>query len=456
MQMGNSSKRRSKEENESDDEEINKRKGSNQTGSLTKQYNDRYSFDIDIYNESSNSFIAGEAGRLLSNSTTNLNLMELPKQNKKNRYNLFDGYVFPKDIGEITLVHCGYQNIHICTDKGRVFCLYTSSGKDFEEVHFTGENSVDVVQIVNAENFEFFIMKDGSLWAYRDNTFGNFGIPEPRLTDKPIRIPSSNYMNEIIKKLCCGYRHTLLLTEEGSLFVAGDNSSSQCGFASAPSVNQFTKVENINNKIIDIACGVFHSVFLTSNGELYASGKETNCIGSFDTFTKHPNVTQFVTKIFCGSLSTMYITSDDEFYAASYNHFGEIGVPSTVKYSFGDHQFTKINSLSYIGIKEIKGIYSMLILTEDYQFYVTGRNHNGQLGVYNNNEERVYRLLYMEDIINQRKYTHDISLSAGFTSAAISFRKKAHQSGLFFKRLMTALSEHKLTDITFSQLNNFE
>lgn len=72
--------------------------------------------------------------------------------------------------------------------------------------------------------------------------------------------------NYIITRICCGARHSMVLSEWGQLFCWGHNDYGQLGLASSQDlVTQPKIVRNLVSKtVIQIACGNNHSLALTS------------------------------------------------------------------------------------------------------------------------------------------------------------------------------------------------
>eukprot|EP01084_Bolivina_argentea_P074862 135777_1 len=86
--------------------------------------------------------------------------------------------------------------------------------------------------------------------------------------------------NDTIIDIKCGSNHTLFLTKFGNLYTYGCNDIGACGFDQYkyPEIDTPTlAINNLNHKIISIACGAFHSVALNSHNQLICFGY--NCVG---------------------------------------------------------------------------------------------------------------------------------------------------------------------------------
>ncbi|CAH1103130.1 unnamed protein product [Psylliodes chrysocephalus] len=94
---------------------------------------------------------------------------------------------------------------------------------------------------------------------------------------KPIDLPFKNPVKSKVTKLAAGRAHILVLTDEG-LFTLGNNAYGQCGRKVIPNENYsksnyINHIENIDDKkIVDVMCGQDHSLILTEDGSVYSCG----------------------------------------------------------------------------------------------------------------------------------------------------------------------------------------
>ena len=83
----------------------------------------------------------------------------------------------------------------------------------------------------------------------------------------------------------CGYYHTALVTEDGRLFVLGNNDDRQLGRTIK---DKFDGPEEVSfpDKVKAVACGHQHTVVLTEKGQVYVTGKCYSCffVGQVDGF----------------------------------------------------------------------------------------------------------------------------------------------------------------------------
>ena len=153
--------------------------------------------------------------------------------------------------------------------------------------------NVDVMKVRCGYRFTVVLLADKTLWAAGDRTHNNFPKPEGSGGDK---VQGSYVTQRQFKKLKqanvkdfeLGENHMIVLTEDGKLLSSGDNRLGQCGLG----YSSATKRRND---------GLFDSVLV--NGKPVVSG---------------------VTYIHANGNSTFFI-KDGELYALGYNRYGNLG-----------------------------------------------------------------------------------------------------------------------------------
>lgn len=132
----------------------------------------------------------------------------------------------------------------------------------------TKNTEIDLSQvkdIVSGNNFSFFWMNDGTLYAVGNSDFGTLGKAEGSYsTHKQFYVP------EKPAALSCGFGHCLLLTENGEVYAWGRNSKGQVGNGSRQKTTSPCKLPLQN--IVQIAAGGQFSLALDSEGRLWGWG----------------------------------------------------------------------------------------------------------------------------------------------------------------------------------------
>lgn len=111
---------------------------------------------------------------------------------------------------------------------------------------------------------------------------GQLGYPDIVLrSDKPIRIEFFDDLPSTIQSIACGGWHSLALTSDGDLYTFGWNTVGQLGHSSDPLLSVVKDPYPVDlgskeNPIVAVCAGARHSVALLKNGDLYAWGKVAN------------------------------------------------------------------------------------------------------------------------------------------------------------------------------------
>ncbi|EGC37225.1 hypothetical protein DICPUDRAFT_17436, partial [Dictyostelium purpureum] len=214
-------------------------------------------------------------------------------------------------------------------------------------------------------------------------------------SSKPQFIKNSDSTFRNIKKVCSGSDHSLVLNKDGTVYSWGHGYFGATGLGKKDNVATPTKIQfnkELENKLVlDIACGGYHSLILTSDNEIYSFGwGEYGQLGHSENDTKNYyspkkiesiNSSTKIKSVFAGSHATsFYVDEKGDVYSWGWGEGGTLG--------FGDNQNvyvpTQVKSLS--NIKKIAaGFKHTLALTNDNQVYVFGDNTFGQLGSKQNN-----------------------------------------------------------------------
>jgi alpha-tubulin suppressor-like RCC1 family protein len=113
-----------------------------------------------------------------------------------------------------------------------------------------------------------------TVWAWGNNEFGQLGIGGNTSTSTPVEVEGALLGLDVVA-IAAGDRHSLALTAENgttTVWAWGNNDFGQLGIGGTNGTSTPAQVLNLPNDVIAIAAGAFHSLALTSNGDIYAWG----------------------------------------------------------------------------------------------------------------------------------------------------------------------------------------
>jgi alpha-tubulin suppressor-like RCC1 family protein len=235
----------------------------------------------------------------------------------------------------------GY-NVLIVTKDDKTYAFGVNSYSKLGFGHNRVVNELQIVeqlydqQIIDFANGVYHCIarnSSGKVYCWGSNRWGLLGIgSKDESYHKPILNP---YLNNVID-ISCGARHSLVLTNCGDVYAWGRNNWGQIGNGCNSDQLIPFKVKGFNNERVGmISCGWGHSMALTECGHVYSWGRnECGQLGIGNTVDS--NEPKFVAvidenksnvvikKISCGSAHSLFLSSDGYIYAFGRNQFGEL------------------------------------------------------------------------------------------------------------------------------------
>ncbi|KAJ5066576.1 regulator of chromosome condensation [Anaeramoeba ignava] len=247
----------------------------------------------------------------------------------------------------IQKVTVGFQNEAILTIEGNVFAkgedINPENPNKFINISSLIEDKNDKIikDIVSGRNSIYLLTSNHNAYGIGSNRYDQLGFDSETLeeTEKPI------LMMKNVSKIFSGNtsKYVFLLNSNQELFGCGDNQFGQVGLGESRKeikIQKLTKIQNIpKGKIIDIQCGVAHSIMLIEfenlKRKLYSCGYfRLNGLGQNDENTYEfteiksylfENDNDIILEISVGGSHTLILTSNSKLIGFGNNSFNQLG-----------------------------------------------------------------------------------------------------------------------------------
>eukprot|EP00933_Yihiella_yeosuensis_P012898 TRINITY_DN12227_c0_g1_i2.p1 TRINITY_DN12227_c0_g1~~TRINITY_DN12227_c0_g1_i2.p1 ORF type:complete len:431 (-),score=77.03 TRINITY_DN12227_c0_g1_i2:270-1562(-) len=216
-----------------------------------------------------------------------------------------------EDMGlKVKQVACGNQHTLVLTEDGLLFATGkgdfgrlgrgdTSDELEFQEIDYfqqtddsilvPGEQA-EICKIGAGSNFSAALSKQGELWVWGRNDYGQLGLGEEAMGDMysaerfPRLVRSLAADGHKIVDFCCGEHHLLVLTSEGALFEWGNRTWLEPHRVAPPSIGE----EDFFKSIVKVSAGDKFNFVLTDSGRLYTWGsKSSSCLALGESIPKN-------------------------------------------------------------------------------------------------------------------------------------------------------------------------
>ncbi|KAJ5073677.1 hypothetical protein M0811_08514 [Anaeramoeba ignava] len=256
-------------------------------------------------------------------------------------------------IENIQKVIVGQENEAILTIEGNVFAkgedINPNNTNEFINISSLIEDTNDriIQDIVSGWCSIYLLTSNQNVYGIGLNDWSQLGFDSKILkeTKKPI------LMMKNVSKIFSGNssRHVFLLNSNQELFGCGDNQYSQVGLGKSrkeTKIQKLTKIQNIpKGKIIDIQCGMGHSIMLIENEnenenpkrKLYSCGFYlSNGLGKDEDTYEFTEIKSSlfenddnILDISCGDSHTLILTSKGKLIGFGDNEYNQLGTGDT-------------------------------------------------------------------------------------------------------------------------------
>jgi alpha-tubulin suppressor-like RCC1 family protein len=238
--------------------------------------------------------------------------------------------------------------------------------------------ALHIQQMACGDAHSLVLLSDGSVWAAGGNRHGQLG-DGTRVSKKTwcSVMPSGS---EVIQ-VATGAHHSLALTSDGSVWAAGRNDSGQMGDGKCVDQTGWVCVMDSGSEVIRLSAGRSHSLALKSDGSVWAAGRNKegqlgvrSNVNKKSWFCVIPSGSEVV-EIATGSDHSLVLKTDGSVWATGWNAHAQLGDGTTKNKS------TWVSVIPSDVTKVVAGDYHSLALKSDGAVWGVGYNKFGQLGV---------------------------------------------------------------------------
>lgn len=220
------------------------------------------------------------------------------------------------------------------------------------------------------------VAADGSVRAWGYNGAGQLGDGTQSNRNRPITVSGLSNVVDV----AAGWYHSLALKNDGTVWAWGYNSEGQIGDNTTTRRLRPVRVQGLPKRIKAIAAGVYFSLALDVDGEVWAWG--SNAYGQLGDGTKTARklpvkvqIPAVVTAIAAGGGHSLFLKGNGSVWSCGWNSYGQLGQGSTAE------------TLSPVRIAELAGCTSIaagyahsLALDGAGNVHGWGDNSYGQIG----------------------------------------------------------------------------
>ncbi|MBI3132207.1 MAG: hypothetical protein HYZ13_12880 [Acidobacteria bacterium] len=200
------------------------------------------------------------------------------------------------------------------------------------------------------------------------------GTTQDRALPSPIPQPPG----QVIRSLAAGEGHSVLLTRDGRLFASGRNDRGQLGNGSTTASVNWIEVKGID-RVIQVACGLHHTYALLADGSVWGWGdnRHSQVSGAGETSIKLPKQLPLtrIRTVISGATHGLALTEEGGAWGWGDGRDGVLGAGSK------GPKFPPVPLAFLPPLKQMAaGAGFTLALTRNGEVLAWGRNDHGQLG----------------------------------------------------------------------------
>ncbi|XP_076422981.1 putative E3 ubiquitin-protein ligase HERC6 isoform X2 [Peromyscus maniculatus bairdii] len=181
---------------------------------------------------------------------------------------------------KIIQVSCGHYHSLALSEDGQVFSWGKNSqgqlglGKNFQSQASPQKvkclEGIPLAQVAAGGHHSFALSLTGTSFGWGSNSAGQLALSGEKMEvqiHKPHSIGALKNLGVIY--ISCGYEHTAVLTQDGQVFIFGDNNSGQPQRSPRSERRGPQLVEGIGGRVSKIECGSYHTIaYVDTTGQV--------------------------------------------------------------------------------------------------------------------------------------------------------------------------------------------
>jgi len=354
----------------------------------------------------------------------------------------------------ITSTHGGSSHILFCTLSGNVYAYGSNQQGQCglgDRVDLTNGRVMHIAslppckQVACGYEYSMFLTRQGEVYATGQGQYGQLGLSSKiSVVYAPQKVPYFEGHGLVVEQIACGYYHSLFLTTGGQLYTCGHAHNGQCGVARTDGgeIVTPTLVDSlVDHRIVQVAPGGYHTMVLTEANRLFVFGQNGSGQLGLSHFQGQSMPAEVIfdhgsipRKILCGGEFSSVLTMDGVVFSTGSNSEGQLGLASTDKQA----TFTRLDIPGTVE-DVCHGKYQNTALTTDGSLYVTGfTGKDGKLRQFKNIENiglSSAHLSKIRQIVDNRSPSNQVKLYAAYRDVLFTVAQGNPNLKMFFDRL---------------------
>ena len=136
-----------------------------------------------------------------------------------------------------------------------------------------GQTIVDI----SAGGFDLLLTSEGKVYAWGTNSYGALGNGTTKLSPAPVEVQGRAWQGKKVTHIAAGFAHALATDSEGKVYAWGGNFHGALGNGSLVHSSRPVAIAAVpamaGQKVIQVTAGLNHSLALTSEGRVFAWGR---------------------------------------------------------------------------------------------------------------------------------------------------------------------------------------